>query len=132
MSFLLDTNICSAHLRRPGGLAHRFMQHTGRLFISSIALAELYVWAEQRGRGDDLRQTIDGDLLADLIVVDFDRAAASEFGRLRADLLRRGIGVNPVDLMIASIAVARDLTVVTHNLRHFDPIPEVRCEDWLQ
>ncbi|MGI6416460.1 MAG: hypothetical protein ACOX1P_12390 [Thermoguttaceae bacterium] len=30
MSFLLDTNICSAHLKRPGGLAHRMMQHTGK------------------------------------------------------------------------------------------------------
>jgi predicted nucleic acid-binding protein len=24
MTHLLDTNICSAHMRRPGGLAHRF------------------------------------------------------------------------------------------------------------
>ena len=33
MSHLLDTNICSAHFRRPGGLAHRFdtgdAQHGG-------------------------------------------------------------------------------------------------------
>ena len=29
MSHLLDTNICSAHFRRPGGLAHRFFQYGG-------------------------------------------------------------------------------------------------------
>ena len=29
MTHLLDTNICSAHMRRPGGLAHRFFQHAG-------------------------------------------------------------------------------------------------------
>ena len=29
MSFLLDTNILSAHLRRPAGLVHRFVQHSG-------------------------------------------------------------------------------------------------------
>ncbi len=45
MSFLLDTNICSAHIRRPAGLAHRFMQHAGRLWMSSIVLAELYAGA---------------------------------------------------------------------------------------
>jgi len=33
MSHLLDTNICSAHFRRPGGLAPQFLQHAGRLFI---------------------------------------------------------------------------------------------------
>jgi tRNA(fMet)-specific endonuclease VapC len=45
MSFLLDTNICSSHIRRPAGLAHRFMQHSSRLWMSSIVLAELYAGA---------------------------------------------------------------------------------------
>jgi predicted nucleic acid-binding protein len=43
MSFLLDTNIVSVHLKRPRGLAHRFVQYSGRLYVSSVALAELYV-----------------------------------------------------------------------------------------
>lgn len=30
MSFLLDTDILSEHLRRPASLAHRFFQHSGR------------------------------------------------------------------------------------------------------
>ena len=33
MSFLLDTDTCSAHLKRPSGLMHRFMQHSGGLYI---------------------------------------------------------------------------------------------------
>jgi predicted nucleic acid-binding protein len=37
MSFLLDTNILSAHLRRPSGLAHRFFQYSGQLYRSSVA-----------------------------------------------------------------------------------------------
>ena len=41
MTHLLDTNICSAHMRRPGGLAHRFFQHAGGLAISTVILAEL-------------------------------------------------------------------------------------------
>jgi tRNA(fMet)-specific endonuclease VapC len=45
MSFLLDSDICSAHLRRPGLLFHRFMQHAGRLWISTITLSDLYTWA---------------------------------------------------------------------------------------
>jgi hypothetical protein len=41
MSCLLDINICSAHIRRPGGIAHRFVQHPGRLWMPTIVLAEL-------------------------------------------------------------------------------------------
>ncbi len=43
MSFLLDTNILSVHLRRPSGLAHRFFQYSCRLYTSTVALAELSV-----------------------------------------------------------------------------------------
>lgn len=45
MTHLLDTNICSAHMRRPAGLAHRFFQYAGRIAISSVVLAELYAGA---------------------------------------------------------------------------------------
>lgn len=38
MSFLLDTDICSAHLKRPSGLMHRFVQHSGGLYIPTIVL----------------------------------------------------------------------------------------------
>lgn len=45
MSHLLDTNICAAHFRRPAGLAHRFIQYGGGLFVPTVVLAELYAGA---------------------------------------------------------------------------------------
>ena len=48
MSFLLDTDTCSFHLKRPSGLMHRFVQHSGRLYIPTIVLGELYTWAYHR------------------------------------------------------------------------------------
>jgi predicted nucleic acid-binding protein len=45
MSFLLDTCTISAHIRRPAGLQARFVQYSGRLYLSTVTLAELYVLA---------------------------------------------------------------------------------------
>ncbi|MFO0818415.1 MAG: hypothetical protein U1A77_10770 [Pirellulales bacterium] len=45
MSFLLDTDICSAHIKQRGGLTHRLVQYAGRLHVSVIAVGELYTWA---------------------------------------------------------------------------------------
>ena len=75
MSFLLDTNICSAHMRRPAGLAHRFVQHAGRLYVPTVVLAELYAGAFLL---DDPTRTLAGinDLLPDLIVLEFGEACA--------------------------------------------------------
>jgi tRNA(fMet)-specific endonuclease VapC len=44
MSFLIDSDICSAYLRGDGKVQNRFLQHTGGLFVSAITVAELYTW----------------------------------------------------------------------------------------
>lgn len=56
MSYLLDTNICSAHLKRPGGLTHRMIQHSGRLYTSTVVLGELLAWAYRRNNPAPLLQ----------------------------------------------------------------------------
>lgn len=131
MSFLLDTNILSAHFRRPSGLAHRFFQHSGRLYTSSIALAELFVWANNRPNANQALHAIDQLLFEEVGVLDFDRDCAAEFGKVRVQLRRRGIEVPSVDLLIASVALAYDLTLVTHNVADFQNIPGLRLDDWL-
>jgi hypothetical protein len=40
MSFLLDTDTCSAHLKVPGFLTGRFLQYMGRLHVSTITMSE--------------------------------------------------------------------------------------------
>lgn len=131
MSFLLDTNICSAHISRPSGLAHRFLQHLGRLYIPTIVLGELYTWAHRRSNPATLLRAIEVDLLSDLEVLTFDKACAEEFGRVRGTLLNRGITVSAVDMQIAAVALVHNHTLVTHNVAHFRVIPALRIEDWL-
>jgi tRNA(fMet)-specific endonuclease VapC len=60
----------------------------------------------------------------------FDDAAAEAYGRLRAELARRGTPIGPNDLMIAAIALAHDLTLVTHNTAEFSRVSGLRLEDW--
>jgi tRNA(fMet)-specific endonuclease VapC len=131
MSFLLDTNICSAHMKRPGGLTHRFIQHSGRLAIPSVVLAEMYAGAYLRSDPDPLLRKI-SEFVVIVEVIDFNQACAEEFGKLRGILRRIGIAVGPIDLMIASVALAHDLTLVTHNTADFVNIPNLRLEDWLK
>jgi tRNA(fMet)-specific endonuclease VapC len=131
MSFLLDTDHLSAHLRRPSGLAHRFFQYSGRLYTPSIALAELYVWAFRRADPNAALESIDKMLFHEVSIVDYDKDCAKEFGRVRAEMRGQGIEVPSMDLMIASVALLYDLTMVTHNTADFQNISGLRLDDWL-
>lgn len=130
MSHLLDTNICSAHFRRPAGLAHRFIQYGGGLYVPTIVLAELYAGAYHVSNPTPLLQKID-DLLDDVQVLPFDQDCAEQFGRVRGSLLQRGISIPTTDLLIASVALVHNLTLVTHNTADFQNIPGLRLDDWL-
>jgi tRNA(fMet)-specific endonuclease VapC len=131
MTFLLDTCTISAHVRRPAGLQARFVRYAGRLYLSSVSLAELYVLAYRLDDPGPRLERIEEVLRDEVGLVDFDADCARTFGRLRAELIRRGAGVPPIDLLIGSVAIAHDMTLVTHNTADFAPIPGLRLVDWL-
>jgi tRNA(fMet)-specific endonuclease VapC len=60
----------------------------------------------------------------------FDDAAADAYGRIDGMLKSRGMSIGPLDTQIAAIAIAHNLTLVTHNTRHFSRVPQLSIEDW--
>ena len=130
MTFLLDTDTCSAHMRRPAQLAHRFIQHIGQLAISSVTLAELYAGAYKHSQVNRLLSLI-ADLLQEVQVIDFDSACAHTFGQVRGTMWPHGFSFPTADLMIASTALVHNLTLVTHNTKDYQNIPGLRLDDWL-
>ena len=131
MGFLLDTNIVSAHLNRRGGLTHRLLQHSGRLYISTVVVGELYAWAYLRPDPLGFIARIENELLPELILLEYDRASAETFGKVRATLIRQGLDASRLDLLIGCVALTHDLTLVTHNVKDFQNIPNLRIVDWL-
>jgi len=131
VSFLLDTNICSAHFKRPTSLSHRMMQHSGRLGVSTVTLAEICTWIH-RSHDPQRREALLREFLVETQIYVFDQVCAEIFGRVRAMLLSQGISVPSLDLQIASTALAHDLTLVTHDVADFRNIPDLRVADWLE
>jgi predicted nucleic acid-binding protein len=130
MSFLLDTDTCSAHLKQKGNLTHKFLQHMGRLHISVITVGELYTWA-LRANASPQRSLALSDLLDDVQVIAIDEVIAHKFGEVRASLLDIGMSVQEMDLMIAATALVHNLTVVTHNVQDCANVPGLAIDDWL-
>lgn len=60
----------------------------------------------------------------------FDDQCAEHYGVVRATLSRLGSLIGPNDMLIASIALAHDATVVTANESEFRRVPSLRVESW--
>jgi len=60
----------------------------------------------------------------------FDNTVSEICGRIRAGLDKNGTPIGPYDLQIGAIALADNLTLVTHNVKEFSRIPGLVIEDW--
>jgi tRNA(fMet)-specific endonuclease VapC len=135
LSYLLDTDTVSNLLRRAPSVALvRKLASTGpeSQHISSITVGELMFGAHRHPTMSTLLlERIEGLILAHLPVVSFDELAARHYGRIRATLEKAGASIGDADLRIAAIGVARGMTVVTGNVRHFQRVAGLQVENWL-
>lgn len=132
MTYLLDSNTCIYALKnRPPEVLER-LRLVGRqsVAVSVITVLELRHGAERSVAPTVAHQRLDR-FLSPLHVVLFDEEAARVGARIRADLQRRGTPIGDLDMLIAATALARDMTLVTNNLREFERVAGLRTENWV-
>lgn len=131
--FLLDTNTVIAALKgEPASLLNRLAGIAAeRLCLSAIVLSELLTGAEKSRNADRVRAAVVA-LTESFELLPFSSEDAAVYGRLRAALESQGKAIGPMDMLIAAQALSRGLTVVTANLREFQRVPRLRCENWLK
>ena len=130
MNFLIDTNICSAYLKGNPAVWNKFMQYSGGLAISVVTAGELWTWVS-RGKASERSRRSVTNFIASVDVIEIDLTIALRFGELRGTMLDQGTPLPDMDALIAATALAEDLTLVTQNVADFQPVPDLRIEDWL-
>jgi tRNA(fMet)-specific endonuclease VapC len=128
VKFLLDSNAVIALMKGQSGFLTRLRQHQPRDFgISAIVAHELFYGAYKGQRTAENMARVDA---LQFEVLDFDREDARQAGELRARLAAAGTPIGAYDVLIAGQALARALTLVTHNTGEFQRVPGLRIEDW--
>lgn len=131
MTYLLDTNTCIRYLN---GRSENIRQHLESSQPEEIALcavvkAELFYGAMKSARPMEnlARQQ---HFVNHFISFPFDDGAAEVYSRIRTQLERAGTPIGPNDLLIAAIAVANNVILVTHNTDEFSRVEDLKIEDW--
>jgi tRNA(fMet)-specific endonuclease VapC len=101
------------------------------IFISSVTVGELEYGSAKSKWGERSRNVMNL-FLSTYTILPFDRNDASTFGRLRAELARKGTPIGPYDIQIAAHGISRNLIVVTHNTSEFSRVPGIQLEDWVE
>jgi tRNA(fMet)-specific endonuclease VapC len=133
IAYCFDTDVLSAVMRRdpPMHLVRRLAATPpDEQATTAVTLGELLYGAAKRG-SRSLAARVRDLVTGALVVLPFDEPAAEVYGALRASLEAAGTRLAEPDLRIASIALAREVILVTGNVRHFKRVPGLEIEDWL-
>lgn len=131
MEYLLDTNICIYIIKkRPIKVFNKFKSLSiGSIGISSITLAELQFGIMKSSSPEKNQEALD-KFLTPLEIIDFDFKATFTYGKIRADLEKKGTPIGSLDTLIAAHAKSLDLTLITNNEKEFGRIPGLKIENW--
>lgn len=129
--YLLDTSICVALFRGNRSVSEK-LNAIGKdcCFVNDVVVAELIVGAYKSERTkENLEQVV--DFVSDIHVIPFAETM-HVFAQERVRLWNAGQKIEDFDLLIGCAAKAKSLTMVTHNVSHFEHIEGINIEDWVK
>ncbi len=131
LKYLLDTNACIRYITgRSVPLRDKLVATSAaEIAVCSIVKAEMF-YGSMKSQNPQKSLKEQNEFLEQFQSLPFDDEAALIFGEIRADLAKKGTPIGGYDLQIAAIALANNLTLVTHNTREFSRIGNLKIEDW--
>lgn len=129
---MLDTNICIYIIKnKPQSVKKKFQEfNIGQLCISTITVSELIYGAYKSQFVEKNLKAIESFLMP-FEIVDYDYMASVEYGKIRANLERRGSIIGNMDMQIAGHALALDMILVTNNTKEFERVEGLTLDNWV-
>ena len=131
MQYLLDTNICIYIIKqKPPQVLSKFKAtKPGDIAVSSITVAELEYGVHKSAHRIKNKQALEKFLLP-LVIANYDYHAAMHYGKIRADLEKKGTPIGALDNLIAAHAMSLGIPVITNNEKEFSRIEGLRVINW--
>lgn len=128
--YLLDTSICVFLFRGKYNISEK-LREIGRknCFVSSVTIAELKYGAYKSDNKERNLRVINS-FCQKVNIVPFEETI-DEFAKEKNELRQVGMLIEDFDLLIACAAKARNLTLVTDNVRHLGRVNGLEVVNWI-
>ncbi|GAB4484114.1 MAG: type II toxin-antitoxin system VapC family toxin [Anaerolineales bacterium] len=132
MKYMLDTNVCISIIRqKPAELLEKLTRLApGEVGVSAITVSELACGAQKSNFPAQNMAALEQFLLP-LEIAEYGHAAATTYGKIRAELERNDQPIGAMDILIGAHALSLNIVLVTNNTREFQRIPNLKLEDWI-
>ena len=129
--YLLDTNICVFLFRKQFDIEER-LNAVGlkNCFISEVTIAELMYGAYKSNRIEE-NETLVRRFIERVKIVSFAESIM-HYAKDKNTLRANGTPIDDFDVLIAASAKARNLVLVTDNIKHFKNVPNLSIENWVE
>ena len=124
-NYLLDTTVIIDYLRgkeKAVKLLKKLYYEGSLLDCSPINIVEVYTGMKEKER------EVTEDFLDSLEYYDLTKEIAKQAGEYKKSYREKGITLSFPDMLIASIAIAYDLILITDNSKHY-PMPELKLQE---
>ena len=128
--YLLDTCIVAFLFRDKYGIADK-LEEVGfqNCYISEVTIAELQTGVERSSNKYRNQQLLDS--FVNLVNVVSFSSVIKRYAKEKIAMNSKGKQITDFDLLIGCSALENDLIMVTDNVRHFEYIPNIRIENWV-
>jgi tRNA(fMet)-specific endonuclease VapC len=130
LAYLLDSNTLIYLFKNTGNVRQHMAQHKDTdLRLCTPVMWELLTGAfKAQNPSSQFARLKEMENRFTVLALDMD--SVRQAAKARAHLERLGTPIGNVDILISGIALAHDLTLVTHNTREFERVPGLRVENW--
>jgi tRNA(fMet)-specific endonuclease VapC len=111
-------------------LSQKILLHKpSELFLSTITVFELEYGVEKSNWVKQNREKL-AMFLAPFNILPFTMDDAILAGKICAYLQKQGTPIGPYDIQIAAQALSKNYTLISHNVKEFKRVPNLKLEDW--
>lgn len=134
MRYLLDTDICIYLIKsKPPSVIQRLQEVANEeVALSTVTLFELQYGVENSQHREKASKALSHFISSMHHILPVDEVVASYAAKIRADLKRKGSLIGPYDVLIAAVALASNLILVSNNVREFERVSDLSLENWVQ
>ena len=127
--YLLDTNVLSHLVRRPGDLTRKIAAAGEKQICTSIVVACELRFGAHKKKCEVLTARIE-QLLGTLDVMPLDGSVDRVYAEIRDSLESSGQPIGGNDYLIAAHALTQNCVLVTENFKEFRRVPNLAVESW--